>query len=99
MYRVHDGGTQKGHWWSFENPANMTRDEYRKANVICEEWNKLSLISVATLAVGAVIVVGTGQSARCKNWTVLKESDHTQVFVPNMDDLKTIRLAPNTLRK
>ena len=67
VYRVWNNSksyTEFGPWWSF-SPPQGPRDAYREANAICPEWSALDRMSVCSLKMGAVIVIGPGQSADC----------------------------------
>ncbi|APR75799.1 Hypothetical protein A7982_01146 [Minicystis rosea] len=73
--------TQLGRWWSFDAPTGTVAD-YRAAFAVCPEWSPLDMVTTCKLEVGARIVVGPGQSARCEK-TFYPASPRNQVFVPN----------------
>ncbi len=73
--------TAYGRWWSLSLPTGP-KAKYRKDNDICPSWSRLDRMSVCTLKIGTKIVLGPGQSAKCKNTTYAK-SPVNQVFVPN----------------
>ncbi|MCU0654442.1 MAG: hypothetical protein MUF64_03870 [Polyangiaceae bacterium] len=84
VYRVWNKSTawtQQGRWWSLERPAGPV-ESYRQQNAICPEWSALDVVSACKLKVGARVVMGTGQSATCKE-TSFPASPVVQVFVPN----------------
>ena len=84
VYRVWDNSksyTVYGSWWSF-SPPQGPRDAYREANDICPEWSALDRMSACTLKIGALIVIGPGQSAACAG-TGYAKSKINQVYVPN----------------
>jgi hypothetical protein len=88
VYRVWDSArphTLLGVWWSLSMPQG-TRDEYRRANVICPGWSALDRVSACVLIPGTRVAIGPGQSARCDEGdtvTVLPASPVNQVYVPN----------------
>ena len=105
VYRVWDGArrhTALGRWWSF-SPPQGSRDDYRRANVICPAWSALDRLSACTLKPGARIVVGPGQSAECADGPY-PASAVNQVYVPNdvrqgqvfVDDCSAEALWPGT---
>jgi len=84
VYRVWNSDktyTAYGRWWSFSLPVGP-KAKYRRDNDICPSWSSLDRMSACTLKVGTKIVVGPGQSAKCKKMTYAK-SPTNQVFVPN----------------
>lgn len=85
VYRVWDSSrpySVTGQWWSFDAPKG-SRDSYRAAEDICQEWSALDRVSTCTLKVGAHIVVGPGQSVGCQNGLYYPPSPVNQVYVPN----------------
>lgn len=85
VYRVWNSEkeyTQMGGWWSFDAPSG-TREQYREQNAVCEEWSKLDRLIVCEIKVGALFVVGPGQSATCKVGPSYPKSATNQVFIPN----------------
>jgi hypothetical protein len=84
VYRVWDNSksyTAYGSWWSF-SPPQGPRDSYREENDICPSWSALDRMSACTLKIGALIVIGPGQSADCTG-TSYPKSSVNQVFMPN----------------
>lgn len=85
VYRVWDDArpdSQFGRWWSFSPPAGPV-SAYRRENAICPDWSALNAVKQCRLKVGAEIVVGPGQSARCGDGMLLAASPVNQVFIPN----------------
>jgi hypothetical protein len=84
VYRVW-GATLDGRWWSLSYPEGP-EDAYRKANNICKEWNSMKHLTVCTLKINSIIVVGPGQSADCKQngitYLTYDKSPVNQVYVP-----------------
>ena len=73
IYRLWSGPDEKdangntnrlGSWWSFKDPEG-TAEDYRHANAICTDWNKLKRKFVATLRSNVKFIVGSTQSATC----------------------------------
>lgn len=84
VYRVWDSSKPYsiyGSWWSLDKPVG-SREQYRKDNDICPLWSSLDKMSSCNLKVGSKIVIGTGQSAKCKDFTYPKSATN-QVYVPN----------------
>ena len=84
VYRVWNSSksyTVYGGWWSFEQPSGP-KQEYREDNGICPSWSTLDRMTSCTIKVGAEIVVGPGQSAKCEKFTYPKSAVN-QVFIPN----------------
>ncbi|MDD5544604.1 MAG: hypothetical protein PHX83_15665 [Acidobacteriia bacterium] len=84
VYRVWDGAksyTEFGRWWSF-SPPQGPRESYREENEICPTWSALDRLSACMLKVGALIVIGPGQSAKCDGTSYGKSAEN-QVYVPN----------------
>jgi len=84
VYRVWNSDknyTIYGSWWSFDSPQGP-KIQYRKDNGICPSWSTLDRLSSCTIKVGAKIVVGPGQSAKCAESTYAKSAVN-QVFIPN----------------
>ncbi|MDE1464316.1 hypothetical protein [Spartinivicinus poritis] len=84
VYRVWNSDkdfTLYGSWWSFDQPEGP-RQQYQEENVICPSWSKLDRMSACTLKIGTKLVVGPGQSAKCKDMTY-PQSAVNQVFIPN----------------
>ncbi|MBZ5538196.1 MAG: hypothetical protein LAO31_19760 [Acidobacteriia bacterium] len=91
VYRVWDnskGYSEYGRWWSF-SPPQGPRESYREANEVCTSWSPLDRLSACMLKIGALIVIGPGQSATCSG-TSYGKSPVNQVYVPN--DLKNGQL-------
>ena len=85
VYRVWNSEkeyTQMGGFWSLDPPAGP-REAYREANAVCEEWSPLDRLIVCEIKVGALFVVGPGQSAACKVGASYPKSATNQVFIPN----------------
>ena len=88
VYRLWDSArpyTLLGRWWSLALPQG-TRDDYRRANVICPGWSALDRVSACVLVPGTRVAIGPGQSARCDEGgtvTVLPASPVNQVYVAN----------------
>lgn len=72
-----------GRWWSFSKPRRNVED-YRKDNAICTDWTPyLNRLTRCTLQRGALIMVGPGQSAHCKDPNEqYEQSDVNQVYLP-----------------
>ena len=66
-----------------EFAGSMYRNDYE----ICPSWSPLDRLSVATLKEGSVVVVGTGQSATCDQYLHYEQSDHVQIFIPNISEV------------
>ena len=84
VYRVWDSANTSsayGRWWSF-SPPQGPRESYREANEICTSWSALDRLSVCTLKIGAFIVIGPGQSAKCTDASYAKSAVN-QVYVQN----------------
>ena len=84
VYRVYDvakGNANYGKWWSFNRPTGP-KDAYRAAYGICKEWSNLDRLISCQVKPGAEIVLGTTQSADCKDVSYKKTAD-IQVFIPN----------------
>ncbi len=71
-YRIWGGPASKcGYWWMMAPdddaiPANMTIGTYTEIYaVICPSWNNATNITRCTLPVGAAVVVGPAQTAKC----------------------------------
>lgn len=91
VYRVWNSKkdyTRYGKWWSFQFPKGP-RQQYRRDNVICPSWSALDRMTTCTIKPGTKIVVGPGQSAKCKN-TTYEKSAVNQVFIPNDSRKKVI---------
>ena len=71
-----------GNWWSFLSPIGP-REKYQVDNIICPEWNALNKMSSCTIKVGAKIVVGPGQSAKCSDGGLLPSTAVNQIYIPN----------------
>jgi len=72
-------GSKLGHWWTFEKPAGKI-STYRSKYAICVEWSPIDMLVRCSLRPEQEIVVGTGQSAKCKHMT-FPVSDARQVFI------------------
>jgi len=85
LYRVFDSAdrySKFGRWWSLSRPSG-TREEYRAAYAICPEWSNLDRVVSCEVKPGSVIVIGTTQSAACKDGTMYSKTENSQVYVPN----------------
>lgn len=95
VYRVWNSNkdyTRFGGWWSFSQPKGP-RQKYREDNVICPSWSALDRMSSCTIKIGTRVVVGTGQSAKCKTGIYAKSAAN-QVYIPN-DGRKNILYVEN----
>lgn len=84
VYRVFDGSnpySRFGRWWTLDYPVGP-RQGYRSRFGICEEWSGLDRLVACQLKAGTEIVVGTTQSATCKEMAYPKTAD-IQVYIPN----------------
>ena len=76
-------GGSKGNWWSLSYPEN-SRENYRKKNVMCTEWNQLNMMIACTLPANTAVVIGPGQSvSTCDNNILLPQSPANQVYIPD----------------
>ena len=85
LYRVFDSGnpySKFGSWWSLKRPTG-SKEDYRAANAICKEWSTLDRLISCEVRPGTQIVVGTTQSAECKDGTSYSKTAENQVFVAN----------------
>lgn len=85
VYRVWNSEkdyTELGTWWSFAPPGE-SRESYREANAVCEEWSRLDRLVVCELKIGARFVIGPGQSAACETGPSYPKSATNQVYIPN----------------
>ena len=85
IYRVWDDAkshTLWGIWWTLDVPQG-TRDEYRIKNAICPEWSQLNIMSSCTIKIGTKVVIGPGQSVKCKDGSVIPDTSTLQVYIPN----------------
>lgn len=81
-WRVWDSSrsaAEPGRWWSLARPAG-SREAYRQDFAICRSWSALDRLLSCDLKAGAVILVGTTQSADCEEGTYPK-SAFNQVYV------------------
>lgn len=78
------GGTNRlGAWWTADKP-NGTRDDYRRNNAICEDWdNQLAWEVKCTLKKGTVVAVGPTQSANCRQGPSFQANPTLQIYVDN----------------
>lgn len=84
IYRVYDASqahSKFGEWWTFKRPSG-TKEAYRAANAICQEWSHLDRVLSCELKVGIEIVVGTTQSAACNQSVILPKTIENQIFIP-----------------
>lgn len=85
VYRVSQAdraNREPGRWWTFRRPEG-TRERYRADYVICAEWSALDTWARCQLRVGARFVVGTGQSVRCQDGSLIAQSAEEQVYIDN----------------
>lgn len=85
VYRVFDSNkpqSKLGRWWSLRRPSGP-RDGYRSAYAICPEWSKLDRLIACEVRPGTEIVVGTTQSATCKDGRTYPKTADYQAFIPN----------------
>lgn len=85
VHRVWDHAnpaSRLGRWWILSEPKGPV-EAYRRANGICRSWSALDRSVACTIAAGATVVFGTGQSARCDDGVEYAASDVTHVFVPD----------------
>lgn len=85
VYRVSQAdraNREPGRWWTFRQPEG-TRERYRADYVICAEWSALDTLARCQLRVGARFVVGTGQSVRCQDGSLIAQSAEEQVYIDN----------------
>lgn len=85
VYRVFDSGnpySRLGSWWALKTPAG-SRADYRAANAICEEWSQLDRLVPCEIRPGSQVVLGTTQSAQCKDGSTYAKTAELQVYVPN----------------
>jgi hypothetical protein len=82
VWNVAKDYTALGSWWSFSTPAGPATS-YRADNAICPEWSELNRVSSCRIKVGAHVVVGPGQSAKCEHEVTYPKSATNQVFIPN----------------
>jgi hypothetical protein len=85
VYRVSQAdraNREPGRWWTFRRPEG-TREQYRTSYVICAEWSALDTLARCQLRVGARFVVGTGQSVRCQDGSLIAQSAEEQVYIDN----------------
>lgn len=85
VYRVWDSSkdySKLGRWWAFERPEGP-REEYREDYAICPTWSALDRLVACDLKVGAKVVIGTTQSAKCDDGSILEKTDAIQVYIPN----------------
>jgi len=85
LYRVFDSSkpyTKFGGWWSLNRPAG-SKEEYRAANAICQEWSPLDKLVSCEIRPGSQIVIGTTQSTICNDGSVYPKTAENQVFVAN----------------
>ncbi len=85
VFRVYDGSRPSsayGAWWSLTRPSG-SRDQYRAQNAICPEWSALDRLIACQLKPGTAVVLGTTQSAVCKDQSEYPQTASIQVFVAN----------------
>lgn len=100
VYRVKSGKTltlyrawnstnpnsELGRWWAFNQPDGRVA-QYREDYEICYQWSPLDKLSRCEIQSDTLIVVGTGQSAKCSEYLTYAESSAQQIFI---DDSKSV---------
>ncbi len=71
-----------GRWWG-PTKARGPVAEYRRTYAICAEWSALDRTVACTVKPGALVIVGTSQSAKCNDGTVYPASAVVHLFVPD----------------
>lgn len=87
VYRLYDGvrADKFGRSWTLEEPTNHLM-EYRNTYAICPAWNTFRYEVVCTLKVGARVVIGPTQSAKCEEDRMFfPATPAQQVFIPEPD--------------
>ncbi len=74
--------SQFGQWWAFEQPSGKVAS-YREDYEICYQWSPLDKLSRCEIQAGTLLVVGTGQSAKCSEYLTYSESSAQQIFIEN----------------
>lgn len=86
-YRVWDKNNSRsrtGRWWTFEEPKGPL-ERWRAKYAVCPEWKTDTVtyvVSRCQIKKGTKIVVGPGQSIRCKD-SAYEASPTNQVYIPN----------------
>lgn len=73
-------GSQFGKWWAAEMPAGKVAD-YRTDYEICYQWSPIDKLTECQLSAGAVVVIGTGQSAQCSQYLTYPVSASKQIYI------------------
>jgi hypothetical protein len=84
VYRVYSTAPGKagpdGLYWAPAAPRG-SRADYRRDYVICPEWNDLERVRTCTVRPWALVAVGPGAAAKCKDGTVLAASEVEQILL------------------
>ncbi len=84
IYRVYSTTAGKagadGLYWAPVAPQG-SREKYRGDYVICPEWNDLERVRTCTVRPWALLAVGPGAAATCKDGTVLPASPVEQILL------------------
>ena len=84
VYRVYSSAPGKagpdGLYWTPAAPQG-SRANYRRDYVICPEWNDLDRVRTCNVRPWALVAVGPGAAAKCKDGTVLAASEVPQVLI------------------
>ena len=95
-YRVHGSPTiyrafnstnprsKLGLWWALQEPSGAV-SQYRERYEICYEWSPLDRLVRCKLREGALVVLGTGQSARCSEYLTYPESSAVQLYLTSAE--------------
>ena len=84
VYRIWDDSknhTRFGRWWSLTRPQG-SREEYRREYAICPSWSGLNRLTSCDIKAGTTVVIGTTQSAACKD-TIYPKTSRNQIFIAN----------------
>ena len=73
-------GSRIGKWWSLNKPTGEV-SKYRHNYEICYQWSPLDKLTQCKLKAGAVIVLGTGQSAFCSDYLSYPVSGVQQIYI------------------
>ncbi len=78
--------SQMGKWWAAHSPEGKVA-QYRADYEICYQWSPLDKLTRCTLAAGAKVVIGTGQSAKCSEYLTYPASEAKQVYIENASEV------------
>lgn len=87
IYRTwnsNNSNSAKGNWWSFDKPEGRIQ-QYRANNELCPAWSPIDKLEVCELSAKALLVVGTGQSAKCDSYLTYSTSPTQQIYLPYSD--------------